>query len=53
MANDSKLHVIWGAGPLGMAVMRALTTKGETVRIVTRGGKADVPPTLRCASRRR
>ena len=43
MANNPKLHVIWGAGPLGMAVMRALTAKGETVRMVNRSGKADVP----------
>ena len=42
MANNPKLHVIWGAGPLGMAVMRALTAKGETVRMVNRSGKANV-----------
>jgi len=43
MANNSRLHVIWGTGPLGMAVMRALATKGETVRMVNRSGRADVP----------
>ncbi len=42
MANNPKLHVIWGAGRLGMAVMRALTAKGETVRMVNRSGKANV-----------
>lgn len=47
MANNLKLHVIWGTGPLGMAVMRALTTKGETVRMVNRSGKADVPPNVK------
>jgi len=43
MANNQKLHVIWGTGSGGMSVMRALTTKGETVRMVNRSGKADVP----------
>jgi len=43
MANENKLHVIFGTGPLGMAVMRALTAKGETVRMVNRSGKANVP----------
>ncbi len=44
MTNNPKLHVIFGTGPLGMAVMRALAAKGETVRMVNRSGKADVPP---------
>ena len=43
MTNENKLHVIFGTGPLGMAVMRALTAKGETVRMVNRSGKANVP----------
>lgn len=43
MTNNDKLHVIFGTGPLGMAVMRTLTTKGETVRMVNRSGKANVP----------
>lgn len=34
------LHVIYGAGPLGLAVARALLKKGHTVRIVNRGGSA-------------
>ena len=41
--NNQKLHVVFGTGPLGMAVMRALTAKGETVRMINRSGKADVP----------
>lgn len=43
MTNNEKLHVIFGTGPLGMAVMRAVTAKGETVRMVNRSGKANVP----------
>ena len=46
MANNSKQHVIFGTGPLGMAVMRALAVKGETVRMVNRSGKANVPPNV-------
>jgi len=46
MANNPKLHVIWGTGPLGMAVMRALTAKRETVRMVNRSGKANVLPSV-------
>ena len=46
MANNPKLHVIWGTGPLGMAVMRALTAKGETVRMVNRSGKANGLPNV-------
>ena len=46
MANNPKLHVIWGTGPLGMAVMRALTAKRETVRMVNRSGKANVLPNV-------
>lgn len=33
------MHVIFGTGPLGQAVMRALVEKGETVRMVNRTGK--------------
>jgi len=46
MANNSKQHVIFGTGPLGMAVMRALAAKGATVRMVNRSGKANVPPNV-------
>jgi nucleoside-diphosphate-sugar epimerase len=42
MSVSSELHVIFGTGPLGMAVMRALTAKGRNVRMVSRSGKADV-----------
>ncbi len=41
--NHSK-HVIFGTGPLGTAVMHTLAAKGETVCMVNRSGKANVPP---------
>ena len=41
MAEES--HVVVGAGPLGLAVTRALQRRGNTVRVVTRSGRAPVP----------
>lgn len=38
-----KPHVVCGAGPLGLAVIRALRQAGGPVRVVTRTGRADVP----------
>lgn len=37
MSNE--LHVIFGSGPIGAAVMRELVRRGKQVRIVTRSGK--------------
>ncbi len=36
-------HVVLGSGPLGLSVARELIQQKETVRIVNRSGKADVP----------
>lgn len=36
------LHVIAGTGPLGLAVMRELATRGGRVRMVNRRGRAPV-----------
>lgn len=36
------LHVIYGAGPLGLATARALLAQGHTVRIINRAGNADI-----------
>jgi len=36
--ND--LHVIFGAGPLGLAVMRELHCQGKRVRLISRSGRA-------------
>ena len=41
--NENNLHVIFGAGPLGMAVMDELVRTGRRVRLVNRSGKADLP----------
>lgn len=37
---DNDLHVIFGAGPLGLAVMDELVARGRRVRVVTRSGRA-------------
>lgn len=41
---DHDLSVVFGAGPLALAVMRALRADGTTVRVVSRSGRAEVPP---------
>lgn len=33
------VHVVFGAGPLGLAVLRALEARGLPTRLVTRGGR--------------
>ncbi len=43
MSNNSSLHVVFGAGPLGLSVVDALLASGKRVRVATRSGKADVP----------
>lgn len=37
------LHVVFGSGPLGKAVVSALLARGKRVRVVNRSGKADLP----------
>lgn len=37
-------NVIFGAGPLGLAVARELRLEGQEVRLVTRSGRAQAPP---------
>lgn len=42
--SNSELHVIFGTGPVGLAVMDELLTKGKQVRMINRSGrKADIP----------
>lgn len=36
--SSNEIHVIFGAGPLGQAVMRELVKRGQRVRMVNRGG---------------
>lgn len=43
MAISDELHVIFGGGPLGLAVMRELIKRGKRVRLVNRSGKAATP----------
>ncbi len=38
--KENELQVIFGTGPLGMSVMRALTEQGFKVKMVNRSGKA-------------
>jgi nucleoside-diphosphate-sugar epimerase len=42
-ANDNKYHVIFGTGPVGMAVMEELVKQGKRVRLVNRSGRASAP----------
>jgi len=39
----SELHVVFGTGPVGRAVMRELLPRGKRVRMVDRSGTASVP----------
>ena len=41
--NERSLHVVLGTGPLGLAVARHLAARGDRVRAVNRGGRADLP----------
>jgi nucleoside-diphosphate-sugar epimerase len=44
MIDNGELHVIFGAGPVGMSVMEALMQRsGRRVRMVNRTGEASVP----------
>ncbi len=38
-----ELHVVFGGGPLGQAVMRELLARGKQVRVIGHSGKAGVP----------
>jgi nucleoside-diphosphate-sugar epimerase len=41
--QEPKLHVVLGAGPLGLAVARHLVARGDRVRATVRGERADLP----------
>src|SRR5215212_6778271 len=43
MADNGELHVVYGTGPVGMAVMDALVRRGRRVRMVNRSGRSGVP----------
>ncbi len=44
MAEAKELHVVFGAGPVGLATVRALLRRNHRVRVVSRSGK--LPPTF-------
>lgn len=44
MTTNNDLHVIFGAGPTGLATAEALSKQGYTVRVATRSGKAVADP---------
>jgi uncharacterized protein YbjT (DUF2867 family) len=46
MSNKNQAHVVFGAGPLGLAVVEALVGRGYPVRVVNRSGMAVVPPVV-------
>ena len=48
--SNSEYHVIFGTGPIGMAIMGELVGKGKPVRMVNRGGKADVPDSVQVSA---
>ena len=43
MTDNGELHVVFGTGPVGLAVMDELVSKGKSVRMVNRSGRANVP----------
>ncbi|KOG27813.1 MULTISPECIES: NAD-dependent epimerase/dehydratase family protein [Streptomyces] len=43
-------HVIFGSGAVGTAIAEALVRRGESVRIVNRSGRADVPDGVEVAA---
>jgi len=40
--TDNDLHVVFGTGPIGLAVMDELVSKGKHVRMANRSGRANV-----------
>ena len=43
MNDENELHVVFGAGPVGLAVADELAGRGGRVRLVNRSGRADAP----------
>ena len=43
MISRDELHVVFGTGPVGLAVMRELHGQGKRVRLVNRSGTATAP----------
>jgi nucleoside-diphosphate-sugar epimerase len=43
MSDSGELHVVFGTGPVGLAVTDELVKRGRRVRMVNRSGRAGVP----------
>jgi len=43
LVSNNELHLIFGSGPVGLAVLDELVARGKRVRVVTRSGQANVP----------
>jgi uncharacterized protein YbjT (DUF2867 family) len=43
MTDNGELHVVFGTGAVGMAVMDELVRRGTRVRMINRSGRARVP----------
>jgi nucleoside-diphosphate-sugar epimerase len=50
MSATNELHVVFGTGPVGMAVMEALVNRGKPVLMVNRSGQAPVPSGVEVAA---
>src|SRR5215203_4748529 len=46
MTDNDDLHVVYGTGAVGMAVMDTLVQNGRRVRMVNRSGRASVPESV-------
>ena len=43
MTTDSRLHVVFGTGPVGLTLIDELVSRRQSVRVVNRSGRADTP----------
>lgn len=46
----SKLHIVFGTGPVGLAVVDELVRRGKTVKAVNRSGKVSIPAGIEMAA---
>ncbi len=47
---SGQVHVVFGTGPVGQAVIHELLLRGHTVRAVNRGGRASLPAAVEVVS---
>jgi len=43
MTTNNSLNIVFGTGPLGYAVAEELLARGQSVKLVNRSGKGDIP----------